>query len=91
MFLASGPSTESPARMVHGAQMPSSGGEGEGQVWGTWGLAPLWEHVWDILGPEDLPLSKVPPGSRRESPSDGPSSKAELSSLSWTLNPSSLV
>lgn len=42
----------------------------EGRVWRP-ELAPLRGDVGGTLGPEDLPLSRAPPGRRRESLSDG--------------------
>lgn len=47
-------------------------------------LGPLWVHGWDILGPEDPPVSKVPSGGGG---TDRLSSRADLSSLPWTLEP----
>lgn len=85
MFLASGPGIESARPLPRWCMEPNCLAlAGEGLVWGTWNLAPLWGRVWDILGPEDLPWG------RRKSPSDRLSSKADLSSLSWTLDPSAL-
>lgn len=51
-FQPQGPSTESarPFQQVHRGRPPIQAGQG---------LAPLWGHVQDIPGPEDLPLSKV--------------------------------
>lgn len=53
-------------------------------------LAPLRGHVGGTLGPEDLPLSRAPPGRRREEegePFRRLSCKADPSPVSRALTP----